>query len=101
MRYYILKLPCSNPNWCREPKTETINPNDYVPVWTDEIEVDPAFEIEHTLEKIFSRFNMDIPDHYAASSMSTGDIILLQDGDKLKYYLCCHIGWKRMETICD
>ena len=101
MRYFICKLPFNNPSWCREPALETIKLGDYVPVWTGEVEHDPAYEIEHTLEHLFLDFNMNIPEHYAASSMSVGDLVGLTIGEDVRYFICAGIGWKEVKICTD
>lgn len=105
MRYYIFKVPFNSPNWNREFKE--VNFGDYVPVWTGTtetedfvLETDDDFEL---LERLFEKFNIRIPEHYAASSLSVGDIIGLQKNpsiarDQLEYYMCCGIGWEKVKV---
>lgn len=99
MRYYILKVPFTSPNWNRELKE--INSDDYVPVWTGtseefKLETDEVFEL---LERLFEKFNINHPENYAASSLSVGDVVALQKRSDLKpeYYMCCGIGWEKVE----
>ena len=100
VRYYILKLPVNNPAWCREPgDTFDRKDKDYVPVWTDIIEYMDGEELEFELEELFRKFNMQHPEHYAAPSLSVGDIIMLQWvlDDRREFYACCGCGWKEMK----
>lgn len=97
VRYYIHKLPLNNPGWCRELAGDTANIDDYVPVYTGEIEFDPAYEVEHALEQLYMTFNTSIPEHYAAPSMSVGDVVTLYIDDEIKHYAVCNIGWKRIK----
>ena len=99
MRYYIFKLPFNNPNWNRP--QEQIDLKDFVPVWTgtaDEfkLETDDNYEL---LERIFEKFNVNIPEGYAASSLSVGDVVLLEEKfiSLRKYYCCDMIGWKEVQ----
>lgn len=45
------------------------------------------------LELIFERFNIHHPDDFKGHSLSTCDIVQLDD----KYYMCNSIGWKEVE----
>lgn len=96
VRFYIHKLPFTSPHWGRE-SANTINLNDYVPVWTAEVKVDVAFEIEHTLEQLWREFNIFIPEHYAAPSMSVGDIVELRFEEETRFFAVCGIGWKEVK----
>lgn len=96
--YCILKLPFNHPDWCREPKGP-INVNNYVPVWMNTVE-EPE-DVNNLLEDLFTKFNLNHPENYAASSMSVGDIVAITTDNKIKYYLCCGIGWKEIEPECS
>lgn len=97
-RYYILKLPANDPHWCCDVPTE-LNKKDlrnYVRVWTDEIEYK---DITSALEKLFYIFNVNHPEHYAASSLSVGDIIAIRNMEENteEFYGCSFIGWKHLK----
>lgn len=98
VRYYIFKLPLNNPGWCRELKGDKFNIDDYMPVWTDETQSYPHTPTE-ILEELFTKFNIDIPEHYAAPSLSVGDIICLQYTGCTEYYVCCGVGWKKVQPV--
>lgn len=101
IRYYILKLPFADPNWNRE--QTKINLQHFVPVWTglnEEFRLNTS-EPEELLEEIFSKFNVDHPEHYAASSLSVGDVVALNDPSEARvdYYMCCGLGWQKVELV--
>ena len=57
----------------------------YVKVWEGDIGTDD-------LEEIFDKFNMDKPENYNHKSMSSGDIVELQDGK----YICRISSWEKL-----
>lgn len=93
-RYYIYQLPPSESQYMTfvDEYTE-VSINDYCAVYTDvlsDLEVtQPALTI---LNYLFTKFNIDRPENFAAHSLSVGDIIKL-DKD---YYLCMSEGWKKL-----
>lgn len=95
MRYYILKLPCCDPGWCRELNGDAFEMDRYVPVWTDT--EDKPDDINKLLEGLFAKFNCNHPINYAAPSMSVGDIIRIQDNDSVKYYVVQGFGFKEVK----
>jgi hypothetical protein len=48
---------------------------------------------EATLEEIFRIFNIDVPEDYRSSSLSVGDIVMLND----RYYQVMPIGYREIE----
>lgn len=101
MRYYIYKRTFNDPNWNKP--TEKIDLSDFVPVWTgtsDEFELGCALEEDRNyelLEALFRKFNVEIPEHYAASSLSVGDVITLTAGaNTVKRFMCDFVGWKEV-----
>lgn len=95
-RYYILKLPASNPRWNLDVPSK-INLNDYVAVWTDEIDFEDIIE---KLEELFTDFNIFHPKNYGASSLSVGDVVLVKDKEtrNITCYGCMGIGWKKVQV---
>ena len=98
MRYYIFKLPSNNPNWCEDVESEQIDLGDYVPVWTDEVGEGPSSDSEF-LEELFMIFNVNHPEHYAAPSMSVGDIVLIRRNSGDVYYAVQGIGFKEVKLL--
>lgn len=50
------------------------------------------------LDKIYTKFNVDKPRLFSAQhySMSVGDIVSLDDGDKTHTYFCDSFGWTEL-----
>jgi len=102
MRYYIHQLPISNNNIFRDYDEVRFEFNDYVPVWTGEVEtIEVLDNPEKVLEEIFEEFNMRHPENYAGHSLSTSDVVEFVDLDmrkRVSMYYCDSFGWKKVEA---
>lgn len=99
IRYYLRYLPRSHDNAFKplDMIKGNININDYVPVYQGEI--DASKSLEETNEILFTKFNIDHPEGFAAHSMSIGDIIEYRDFDKKTstFYFCDSVGFQNID----
>lgn len=91
--YRIWQLPHNNPQLFREYNAEKFDIYDYCCVWWDNW--DNTLEIRKQLEEIFTKFNVDLPEHFAGHSLSVSDVIEVFDMDKNIHnlYYCQDIGF--------
>lgn len=93
-RICIMKLPISSKyvfrdyNFAKENNFSTL---DYVVVYYDNALSLEAGNIYEYLEKVFYIFNQEHPDSYRSSSLSTSDIVLI---DNKEWWYCDSFGWK-------
>lgn len=70
-------------------KFGSININDYDKVYSGEIEEGDVFE---ALERLFTIFNIMRPEDFKGHSLSTGDIVELDEN----FWYCDSFGWKQI-----
>ncbi len=67
--------------------------NDYKNMYEGEINEEVAQEsTTWILERLFSIFNISRPDDFKGHSLSTNDIVVLDN----QAWLCANIGWKKV-----
>lgn len=91
MNYTILQQ--INPTF-RVTKEENIKKEQYKTVYSGTIEEDDL-NINQILENIFIKFNISHPEGFEGHSLSTSDIVILDN----EAYLCDMIGWKKVNLI--
>lgn len=65
--------------------------NQYYSVWNG---TEKAKSLPSLLESLFRTFNLTPPEGYRAHSMSTSDVVRVDDeNNNTKYYYCDSIGW--------
>lgn len=71
-------------------RIDNVDLNRYKKVYEGNLEMTgPDIEI---LEKLFTMFNINHPEDFKGRSMSTSDIVLLND----QYYYCDSYGWEKI-----
>lgn len=99
INYAILQMPISL--WHKEQflfmEGAKVKLEDYCFVYRGEIE--EMETNEQVLETLFHQFNTELPPHYAGRSLSSGDIVMLQNEDKQTFHLCCMIGWVELQDF--
>lgn len=99
-RYYILQLPDSNRNLFRgyDNIAGRVKLSDYVPVYTNTIQVENDLA---TCEKLFELFNINHPDTFTGHSLSVSDIVVLLDEStkETKYYYCDYFGFVEVLNV--
>lgn len=100
--YKIYQLDAHNENVIKDHKMyeswETLNRTagfnfrQYKLVWEGEIEVLEDSVDETILDELFSEFNITHPKNYHGRSMSTSDVVVL---DEVMYY-CDSFGWEKI-----
>lgn len=90
MNYTILQQ--INPTF-RVTKEENIEKEQYKTVYSGTIEED--LNINQILENIFIKFNISHPKDFKGHSLSTNDIVVLDN----EAYLCDMVGWKKVNLI--
>lgn len=91
MNYTILQQ--INPTF-RVMEEENIKKEQYKTVYSGTIEEDDL-NINQILENIFIKFNISHPEDFKGHSLSTSDIVILDN----QTYLCDIIGWKKVNLI--
>lgn len=100
MKYTIYQLPWENDlvymNFEFASKHGGVHISNYKKVYTGEIETSEKVTdpITYTLEKLFEKFNIDIPEDFTERSLSVSDIVVL---DGIGTYFCDSIGWKKID----
>ena len=102
MKYKILQLNADNPNvlkdhklfesWNMLNRTSGFSKNDYKAIYEGEVEFDTS--IRRTLDNIFRKFNIFRPSDFKGHSLSTSDVVVLND----QMYYCDSIGWVDVDT---
>lgn len=90
MNYTILQQ--INPTF-RVTEEENIKKEQYKTVYSGIIEED--LNINQILENIFIKFNISHPKDFKGHSLSTSDIVILDN----EAYLCDVVGWKKVNLI--
>ena len=90
MNYTILQQ--INPTF-RVTEEENIEKEQYKTVYSGIIEED--LNINQILENIFIKFNISHPEDFKGHSLSTSDIVILDN----EAYLCDMVGWKKVNLI--
>ena len=67
---------------------------DYSTVYEGELEVEDETDTVGILEKLFYIFNMKHPEDFKGHSLSTSDIIILNDDSM---WFCDSYGWQELE----
>lgn len=67
-----------------------LNAENYVKTYEGEIEDE---SVDHALEVLFHKFNMERPRDFTNYSMSIGDIVVIDN----KSYFCNLFGWTEVE----
>ena len=100
VKYTIYQLPEESDmiymNFDYASKHGGVDISEYERVYSGEIEVTEKVtdQIAYVLEKLFVKFNTDIPEDYEGRSMSVSDIVYLEGiGD----CFCDSIGWKKLD----
>lgn len=91
MNYTILQQ--INPTF-RVTKEENIKKEEYKPVYSGTIE-EEGLNTNQILENIFIKFNISHPEDFKGHSLSTSDIVVLDN----ETYLCDMVGWKKVNLI--
>ena len=91
MNYTILQQ--INPTF-RVTEEENIKKEEYKPVYSGTIE-EGDLNINQILENIFIKFNVSHPEGFKGHSLSTSDIVILDN----EAYLCDMVGWKKVNLI--
>ena len=90
-------MPISNKNIFRHyDAVDAVDMDDYVPVYTGELEINSQVNIENYLEDLFMIFNVKHPEGFAAHSLSTSDVIMIRFDDHNEYYYCDWAGYKKL-----
>ena len=90
----IMKLPISSQYAFMDyefAKDHNFSIRDYVVVYYDNALSLEANDIYGYLESVFYIFNNEHPDSYRTSSLSTSDIVLIDNKD---WWYCDSMGWK-------
>lgn len=94
MTYSIFQLPNKHDNLFMNHRWATnhggINLQEYVTVYTGEIDGTDPMEI---LERIYTIFNTKHPDDYRGRSLSVSDLVALENTGT---YFCDSVGWKQI-----
>ena len=88
--YTLYQLPSSNEHKFLGYNESTFNGIDYVGVYTGTINSAKDTNLQ-ICEKLFEKFNVNPPEHFAGHSMSISDVIRLDNGGEVKYYYCVGI----------
>lgn len=91
MNYTILQQ--INPTF-RVTEEENIKKEQYKTVYSGTIE-EGDLNKNQILENIFIKFNVSHPEGFKGHSLSTSDIVILDN----EAYLCDMIGWKKVNLI--
>lgn len=91
MNYTILQQV--NPTF-RVTKEENIKKEEYKTVYSGTIE-EGDLNKNQILENIFIKFNISHPEGFEGHSLSTSDIVILDN----EAYLCDMVGWKKVNLI--
>lgn len=91
MNYTILQQ--INPTF-RVTEEENIKKEQYKTVYSGTIE-EEGLNINQILENIFIKFNISHPKDFKGHSLSTSDIVILDN----QTYLCDMVGWKKVNLI--
>ena len=104
VKYYIKQLPLSNKDIFRG--TDSMcqlydlkrRLNNYVSVWTDEIEIADESEVTvlDACEELFRIFNIEHPKNYAGRSMSVSDIVVFKFNNNTRYFYCDNYGFTEL-----
>lgn len=57
--------------------------------------------INDSLDSLYERFNIDRPNDFTGHSMSVGDIIVVNDGEKLASYFVDSVSFKELDHFID
>lgn len=63
---------------------------------------DKTFEGEvncNTLEDVFRKFNLDLPDNFESRSLSVSDVVEVVESDRVEpgFYFCASVGYEKVE----
>ena len=72
-------------------RIDNVDLNRYEKVYDGNLETTTDDDIE-ILEELFTMFNINHPEDFKGRSMSTSDIVLLNN----QYYYCDSYGWKKI-----
>ena len=69
-----------------------INKNIYDKIYTNFVDCD-------SLEDVFNKFNIDIPNDYIGVSMHVSDVVEVVESDTVEpgFYYCDIVGWKKFD----
>lgn len=108
MSYTIYQMPSSlwHKNHAVFDKNSVVHREDYCPVYQGSIQEDTGYNGDNAdlddnynaLEALFDVFNLNHPQNYASRSLSSGDVVMIDNGVKAKYYLCCSLGWHELDN---
>ena len=72
---------------------KTVNAANYANVYAGGL---PSTYEEDSLDKIFKKFNTDLPKYYRGRSMSVSDIVVIHNDESATAYFCDSFGWKEV-----
>lgn len=64
----------------------------YEQVYIGKIE---STDIQKSLNELFRKFNIELPENYKGRSLSVSDVVKIGN----EYYYCDSIGWKQLENV--
>ena len=64
----------------------------YEEVYIGKIE---STDIQKSLNELFRKFNIELPENYKGRSLSVSDVVKIGN----EYYYCDSIGWKQLENV--
>lgn len=85
---YQLKPECRDNLFRSYSETPEIRPEDYVPIWTD------TYPDGWSLEGLYTKFNIDLPDDFKGHSLSVSDIVVIQRGNNVTAHFVDTIGYR-------
>lgn len=66
----------------------------------DKVYEAPAGPDTDTLDKLFTKFNIDRPADFTGHSLSVSDVVVLNDGGKRTAWFCDSWGFKEIQGFC-
>ena len=69
--------------------------DDYEEVYQYDMDIAEDEDIFHALDNIFTIFNIDRPEDFEGHSMSTSDLVKLEDG---RIFYCDFVGWRQLDN---
>ena len=69
--------------------------DDYNEVYYGDMPLDEDEDIFHFLDNLFHIFNIQRPEDFEGHSMSTSDLVKLEDG---RIFYCDFVGWRQLDN---
>lgn len=93
MEYQIYQE--KNPIFRVDDNKKLYNKADYKLVWEDEINLPSSNDTLTLANELYTKFNIgEKPEGYKGHSLSVGDIIEFENGDK---WICASFGWNKVD----